>query len=799
MVENLVDDYRRVLDGSDPISTTRDRIVSNLLAALESETADIHMWFQLGGPARTPGYPAQQVVNRLAACGVVEPAQAEDLLPERNAALLLRQQVPNMVFACKRRILGHAESVAHLAASHDGRKVVSISTDGTVYLWDARTWRRLDDITQHEVKPFCAVFSRDDGSLILRSDDGLWTIPSDSRNSKPTRYLADLPRLDRVAFSSTGDLLAYTEGAADLAMSESANRIAVEGCPRPTITVLHVADGRRQRLDGHTSRVLDIEFSTQEDYLASSSCDGTVRLWDLQSATDRVLLRGTPFASDQVVRSVRFSRTNEHLACLKQDSLTVMQFQNGSQPREIAEGRSGYEGLAVSGDGSVVAVSNGFGPLQVWRVSDGALMAEYVEMLAECAKVWLLPDGKTVATAGSEGEILIYELPSAAAHPIELGEQAEICALAISPDGCTTLVGKAERKAGEGLVLLWDNRQHFYRRVLAHTEKESRGHIRDVKFSPSGRLAACSSEHGYFYLWNLGSETPVRMATGYLNTVRTSRISPDERWLSCGPDHEMFWALTGTGRPLPKRLFDIEGAMVVGNTQAVGFMPDGRMVCLTDENVLELRCSGSNTSERLFELPEKGVAFGDVAPNGDLIALSVEDEIWFIDVLDRRLKSRGQPFGGIIRFSPDGRSYATGGQRSPIRLVDLASGAALAEAQTSGPICDLRFSPAGHCLWAVVRDSTQYPGFYPFGICNLAREPPIVTAWKSGRLYASCPFCVGGQDDPPSSQWDGAGWPFVVRAFPPEALGRTVVCASCRNKLRLADLPMHQPPLWWKR
>jgi WD40 repeat protein len=230
-------------------------------------------------------------------------------------------------------------------------------------------------------------------------------------------------------------------------------------------------------------------------------------------------------------------------------------------------------------------------------------------------------------------------------------------------------------------------------------------------------------------------------------------------------------------------------------------MPDGQVVCITSEGMLELRCPESDTRETLLQLPKHDVFFGDVAPDGDLMALHVKGEIWFIDVAERKIRRRvplSEDKPHIVRFSPDARFYATGGGQSPVCLVDLDTDTLLAQAQTIGDTMDLRFSPTGQYLWVVNADPTVRPSFYAFKLCCLTQGPPVITAWKNGGLYASCPFCVMTHEEQHSTPWDATGWPFVVHRFPPQSLGKTVACPGCRNTLRLASTLMRRRPPWWR-
>ena len=158
----------------------------------------------------------------------------------------------------------------------------------------------------------------------------------------------------------------------------------------------------------------------------------------------------------------------------------------------------------------------------------------------------LSPDGKLLASAGADQQILVWELPAGKLRLQLKNQPQKIAALAFSPDGSTLASGS------DRAVRLWDTQTGRLKQSLSGHS----GWVAAIAFAPSGKqLASASCDWGFhrghdwprpgntpenseWKLWDLESGTATR-------TVRDSgrqlavTISPDGHWLACGLDDEV--------------------------------------------------------------------------------------------------------------------------------------------------------------------------------------------------------------------------------------------------------------------
>jgi WD40 repeat protein len=161
---------------------------------------------------------------------------------------------------CITELRGHGDDVSSISLSPDAKTLASGSADRTIRLWCTDAWQQTQTIDAHKSDVYRVAWSPDGRSLASCSKDRSVTIwQGDQLRVLAKRTFKSRPSC--VAWSRSGKLWAAS---------------SFDG-------VIHIEGPERRVLEGHTDTVRSITFSYDDRLLASSSLDGTVRLWRTDS------------------------------------------------------------------------------------------------------------------------------------------------------------------------------------------------------------------------------------------------------------------------------------------------------------------------------------------------------------------------------------------------------------------------------------------------------------------------------------------------------------------------------------
>ncbi|WP_437902591.1 hypothetical protein WME95_28855 [Sorangium sp. So ce327] len=491
-----------------------------------------------------------------------------------------------------------------VALHPDGKRVLTVSQDGTAKLWSADAPATPVVFKDHGGAVNFAALSPDGTRLVTTSSDKTARIWDVSRTARPVVLKGHDGAVLHAAWSADGRRVATTSND-DTARVWSAN-----GKDEAVV------------LSGHSHDVVYVAFRPDGRYLATASLDQTVRIWPTQGG-EPLVMNG----HEAPVISAAWSPDGERLLTGDRDEggRSLDATARILRPRRLASlprVRQGfYHSAFIGADGKVISAYDD-GTVRRFDADETGEPDVVVagrgsdSTPAQAGKAWVMnaalsPDGTRVAVASFDGTARVVRVDGGGEPVVLRGHQAAVRAAVFSPDGTRMITVSDDKVAfihrvdgsGEPLRLAehidgltsaaWDrdgtrvvttSRDHTARIWRADGQGKPivltghEGAIHAAAWSPDGMRVVTASEDDTAQVWDADSGAPTT-ALSHGSPVVHAVWSPDAARIATSSlkGAVRLWRADGTGEPVE---FEVPAPAL-----AMAFLNDGRrLLVVTADN-----------------------------------------------------------------------------------------------------------------------------------------------------------------------------------------------------------------------
>lgn len=283
----------------------------------------------------------------------------------------------------------HEGSVNSVAFSLNGKYIVSGSSDTTIRVLEATSGQEISRM-KHEAKVDIVAFSSDGKYVVSGSWDNtarVWEVETGREVSR----MLHKGIVRSVFFSPDG------------------NYIISGGATTSLVWKVFGSEISGFSVDSNFNK---IAFSPNEKYMASTSDDKVIRIWDINTGNEI-----TRMEHNALVNSIAYSSTGKYLVSGSDDStarvwnaLTGKQiaFMTHYNPGEVSSDGVEVNTVAFSPDGSYIVSGSNDGTARVWDVTTGKEIARYEHGFGVTTAVFS-PDGKHIVSGSDDGKAHVWD------------------------------------------------------------------------------------------------------------------------------------------------------------------------------------------------------------------------------------------------------------------------------------------------------------------------------------------------------------------------------------------------------
>lgn len=390
---------RRKNSGQNSMNMDKEKLIHSIRVQENSSFKGIDLQIGCDGKRivtwddnRLDIWDSDNMQNLLSVASVIKPV----LSPERKRLLSATEEGYSICLydiatgALLQTMEGHTNTIRNAHFSMDGKAIVSSSIwDNTVRVWDSSSGQCLHILEMDEISPTNALMDASGNFIAVHSFSGIsvWDIRT---KQIIVTYLNHIDVDEKIVFSPNGKQFAYM------------------------YVDVHIWDvdswTMRCQLKGHSKPANFMVYSSDSNYIVTTSYDKTARIWDAHTGECLHVLEGHGGWPERAV----FSNDQTLLAtgCGDAHEIYIWEVATGRCLHKLQGDFPRVLWIDFNDDGSRLLSATKDGMLRVFDVANGSCLHVFKgskvcdnRMIAK-----FLPDGKRIVTISDEGTLNVWQI-----------------------------------------------------------------------------------------------------------------------------------------------------------------------------------------------------------------------------------------------------------------------------------------------------------------------------------------------------------------------------------------------------
>jgi WD40 repeat protein len=603
------------------------------------------------------------------------------------------------VYGVQERKLAHDNPVFSAVFSPNGEMIATNDAQGTFRLW-TKTGKLLktlqfvaDDVSSTAASGMSIAFSSDSQMVAFSGIDKvvrIWNIKDNSLRE----FKGHTALVFSVSISPNKKILASTS-------------IKLGNSPGE-VKLWNIENGQLiKTFPAYDGSAFVVTFSPDGKIIATGGWDnppwqGKIKLWDIQGN-----LRQTFPVKTGVLRSLQFSHDGQKIICTGDSNIIfLLNAASGEILTEIENPVTRglwVMGAKLSPDDQVIASIGSDESVKLWNI-DGNLIKELHRHNDMIYGLDFSPDGKTLATSSADKTVKLHKLENDFLKSTEQQQNSFHYGITFSPKGDVFASSSLNPSIQEWVVKLWTKDGKLLKTFPDNSDQNRSHHygdiIKDIQFSPDGKLIGTASWDGTVKIWTVDGKL-LRNFTEHKRPINSLAFSPDSKTLASGgyadENNVNFWML-----------WDINGKArkILGHSDQIyriAFSPNGKIVATGswDRSIKLWNVADGKLIRTLEGKHNSWISGLSFSSDGKMLVSSSQDKtakIWSVEGnLLHTLIDHKEEVNDVV-FSPDSKIIASASSDQTIKLWNTDGMLLRTLRGHNGAISGLSFSPDGKKL-----------------------------------------------------------------------------------------------------